>query len=115
MPLVFRLWKSSLHVRAALTPPSPGPGQRVREYLGSYLVRLNGEVDALVFTGGIGENSARIREQICEGLHRSVHSRTRFRLRFPSVYWLVLVCSYSSAHDCGETETVAREVGRLPS
>ncbi len=43
----------------------------MREYLGSYLVRLNGEVDALVFTGGIGENSARIREQICEGLQRS--------------------------------------------
>ena len=64
----LQLPKTTLH----LTRPLPHPaGQRVREYLGSYLVRLNGEVDALVFTGGIGENSARIREQICEGLQRS--------------------------------------------
>ena len=47
-----------------------GGGQRVREYLGSYLVRLNGDVDALVFTGGIGENSARVREMVCDGLQR---------------------------------------------
>ncbi|KAJ1491629.1 Acetokinase family-domain-containing protein [Baffinella frigidus] len=41
---------------------------RVRKYLGSYLVRLNGEVDAVVFTAGIGEHSAKVRTLACEGL-----------------------------------------------
>jgi acetate kinase len=36
----------------------------VRHYLGAYLVLLNG-ADAIVFTGGIGENSARIRSAVC--------------------------------------------------
>jgi acetate kinase len=40
---------------------------RVRKYIGSYLAALGG-ADAIVFTGGIGENSAEIRAQICEGL-----------------------------------------------
>ena len=39
----------------------------IRQYLGSYLVVLNG-ADAIVFTGGIGENSTRIRKQVCENL-----------------------------------------------
>jgi acetate kinase len=37
---------------------------RARGYLGQYLAVLNG-ADALVFTAGIGENSPRIRAQIC--------------------------------------------------
>mmetsp|Transcript_60285 Transcript_60285/g.126167 ORF Transcript_60285/g.126167 Transcript_60285/m.126167 type:complete len:170 (-) Transcript_60285:141-650(-) len=44
--------------------------ERVRKYLGSYLVRLEGELDALVFTGGVGENSPRMRGMICRGLTR---------------------------------------------
>jgi acetate kinase len=40
---------------------------RVRKYVGAYLAALGG-ADALVFTGGIGENSAEIRARICEGL-----------------------------------------------
>ncbi len=39
----------------------------VRHYLGAYLLLLNG-VDAIVFTGGIGENSARMRAAICADL-----------------------------------------------
>ncbi len=39
----------------------------VRHYLGAYLLLLNG-ADAIVFTGGIGENSARMREAICADL-----------------------------------------------
>ncbi|MCS6852250.1 MAG: acetate/propionate family kinase [Gemmataceae bacterium] len=39
----------------------------VRHYLGAYLVRLNG-ADAIVFTGGIGENSALLRAMICDQL-----------------------------------------------
>lgn len=40
---------------------------RARKYIGSYLAAMNG-ADAIVFTGGIGENSAEIRAAICEGL-----------------------------------------------
>jgi acetate kinase len=39
----------------------------VRHYLGAYLLVLNG-ADAIVFTGGIGENSARMREAVCANL-----------------------------------------------
>ncbi len=39
----------------------------IRQYLGSYLVVLGG-ADAIVFTGGIGENSQRIRRDVCAGL-----------------------------------------------
>ena len=40
---------------------------RVRKYIGSYLAAMNG-ADAIIFTGGIGENSSGIRMRICEGL-----------------------------------------------
>jgi acetate kinase len=40
---------------------------RVRKYIGAYLAAMNG-ADALIFTGGIGENSAEVRASICEGL-----------------------------------------------
>jgi acetate kinase len=39
----------------------------VRHYLGAYMIELNG-VDAIVFTGGIGENSSRIRSGVCHDL-----------------------------------------------
>jgi acetate kinase len=37
---------------------------RARKYIGSYLAAMNG-AEAIVFTGGIGENSAEIRGRIC--------------------------------------------------
>ncbi len=40
---------------------------RARKYIGSYLAAMGG-ADAVVFAGGIGENSAEIRAQICQGL-----------------------------------------------
>ena len=40
---------------------------RVKKYLGSYLAAMNG-ADAIVFAGGIGENAASVRAQICAGL-----------------------------------------------
>ncbi len=40
---------------------------RAKKYIGAYLAALGG-ADAVVFTGGIGENSPEIRKQICEGL-----------------------------------------------
>lgn len=39
----------------------------IKQYLGSYLAFLGG-ADAIVFTGGIGENSKRIREQVCRNM-----------------------------------------------
>jgi acetate kinase len=39
----------------------------VRHYLGAYLLLLNG-ADAIVFTGGIGENSALMRRAVCADL-----------------------------------------------
>lgn len=41
---------------------------RVRKYIGSYMAALGGEVDAVVFSAGIGENSSFIRGLVCEGL-----------------------------------------------
>jgi acetate kinase len=38
--------------------------ESVRHYVGAYLAVLNG-ADLLVFTGGIGENSADFRQQVC--------------------------------------------------
>lgn len=37
---------------------------RARKYIGAYIAALNG-VDAIVFSGGIGENSPAVRERIC--------------------------------------------------
>ena len=40
---------------------------RARKYVGAYLAATGG-ADAIVFTGGIGENSAEVRARICAGL-----------------------------------------------
>jgi acetate kinase len=40
---------------------------RIRKYVGAYTAVL-GRVDALVFTGGVGENAARVRSLACAGL-----------------------------------------------
>ena len=39
----------------------------VRKYIGAYVAAMEG-IDALVFTGGIGENSALVRALACQGL-----------------------------------------------
>jgi acetate kinase len=41
--------------------------QSIRQYLGAYLTVLGG-ADAIVFTGGIGENSIRVRREVCTNL-----------------------------------------------
>ncbi|MFP1645486.1 acetate/propionate family kinase [Pontitalea aquivivens] len=40
---------------------------RARKYIGAYAAAMGG-LDALVFTGGVGENSASMRRRICDGL-----------------------------------------------
>ena len=42
---------------------------RIKKYMGAYYAVL-GRVDALVFTGGIGENDAWLRQQCCAGLEQ---------------------------------------------
>jgi acetate kinase len=40
---------------------------QVKKAIGAYAASMGG-VEAVAFTGGIGENSARLREQCCTGL-----------------------------------------------
>ncbi|HUM35098.1 MAG TPA: acetate kinase, partial [Candidatus Saccharicenans sp.] len=40
---------------------------RVKKYIGAYLAEMNG-ADAIVFSAGIGENSALVRKMVCQGL-----------------------------------------------
>jgi acetate kinase len=41
---------------------------RILNYIGSYYVKLNGQVDALVFAGGIGEHGRELREVVVKGV-----------------------------------------------
>ncbi len=40
---------------------------RIKKHIGAYMVAL-GRVDAIIFTGGLGENYPALRESVCEGL-----------------------------------------------
>lgn len=40
---------------------------RIRKYVGAYAAAMGG-MDALVFTGGIGENAAEVREEVCKNM-----------------------------------------------
>ena len=40
---------------------------RIKKFIGAYAAAL-GNLDAILFTAGVGENSAFIREKVCEGL-----------------------------------------------
>ncbi|MDH5196256.1 MAG: acetate kinase [Gemmatimonadota bacterium] len=41
--------------------------QRVRHYIGGYYAEMGG-AEAVIFSGGIGENASAVREQVCGGL-----------------------------------------------
>lgn len=43
---------------------------RIKKYIGSYLASLNGEVDAIIFTAGVGEMGPLIREKALAGLDK---------------------------------------------
>lgn len=40
---------------------------KIKKTIGAYIAAMNG-VDAILFTAGVGENAALIRERVCEGL-----------------------------------------------
>lgn len=42
---------------------------RLVKYIGGYSMLLDGRLDAVIFTGGIGENSAMVRELVLQKLH----------------------------------------------
>ena len=41
---------------------------RIRCFLGSFFVQLGGQVDAIVFSGGVGEHDAEIRRRVLDGM-----------------------------------------------
>ena len=41
---------------------------RIRKYVGAYLMKLNGKVDAIVVAGGAGEASFDLRQRIFSGM-----------------------------------------------
>lgn len=49
---------------------------RVRKYIGAYLSVL-GNLDALIFTAGIGENQPSVRKNICQGLFSCLKKKPR--------------------------------------
>jgi acetate kinase len=40
---------------------------RIKKYIGAYMAAMNG-ADAIIFTGGIGENSPDVREEVCKDM-----------------------------------------------
>lgn len=65
----------SSDMRTLLASQEPGAREavdyfcfRIRRELGGLAAALEG-LDAVVFTGGIGENAAPVRSQVCQGLH----------------------------------------------
>lgn len=40
---------------------------RIKKYIGSYAAALNG-IDAIIFTAGVGENDAMVRQMVCENM-----------------------------------------------
>ncbi len=77
-----------VHRKAAAGDPSAELaidmyGYRIKKYIGAYTAAL-GRVDALVFTGGIGENDADVRRRACEGLERLGIALDEARNGFPS-------------------------------
>lgn len=44
---------------------------RIKKYIGAYSAIL-GRVDALIFTGGIGEHAVKVREMVCKDMNESI-------------------------------------------
>lgn len=86
---------------------------RILKYVGAYLAVLGG-AEAIVFTGGIGENSPEIRRRVCEGLRwlglridDSRNGRNEERISVPGSP----VAAYAIRTD--EESVIAREAYRL--
>ena len=59
----------------------------IKKYIGSYAAAMNG-LDAVIFTGGIGENASEVRENVCDNMEflgikidKEVNAGTRGKLK----------------------------------
>jgi acetate kinase len=62
-----RAFDRSVPLQGLLNPPSKETTHRLRGCIASMASALRG-LDALVFTGGVGEHSSQVRAQACAGL-----------------------------------------------
>lgn len=89
---------------------------RARKYLGGYLAALGG-ADAVVFSGGIGENSPLVRKKICAGMEWcGLKLHTRLNAAAPEYDWRISpedakMRAYVVHTD--EEGIIARETARL--
>ena len=58
--------------------------RRVADYIGSYYVQLNGKVDAIVFTAGLGENDANVRKEIIDNVKDALGIKIDYELNATS-------------------------------
>ena len=56
---------------------------RIAKYIGAYLVAL-GQLDTLVFTGGIGENAWYVRKWVCHYLKIDLNDKRNKETEFPN-------------------------------
>ena len=70
---------------------------RIKKYIGSYVAVL-GKVDAIVFTGGIGEHAALIRTLVLEGLDAAFG---------------IMLDPLLNRHESGETEAIHAKNSRI--
>jgi acetate kinase len=84
-------------MRELLEEASENNDRRARKYIGAYLAAMGG-ADAIIFTGGIGENSAEVRARICDGLQ-----------------WLGLEldAEHNESHSSGREGIISKEGSRL--
>ena len=92
---------------------------RIKKYIGAYVAVL-GHVDALVFTGGIGENAASVRAAVCRDLStlgieidpekNSAHNKTAFEVQSKTSTVKVLVIPTNE-----ELEIAEQTVGVIKS
>ena len=71
---------------------------RILSFVGSYYVKLHGEVDALVFAGGIGENSPAIRQAVVEAVECLGFSLGQGKNNNPGNEGVTGISSNSSKH-----------------
>jgi acetate kinase len=89
---------------------------RARKYLGAYLALVGG-AEAVVFSGGIGENSPLVREKICAGMEWcGLNLDARLNATAPAHDWRIAaedakIIAYVVHTD--EEGIIARETARL--
>lgn len=72
---------------------------RIKKYIGAYAFAL-GRVDALLFTGGVGENCARLREAVCADLeHFGIYLDTKVNATpKPGIAYLSMASKMPAVH-----------------